>query len=899
MTEKKLLLIDGNSLTYKAFFALYTSMDRFTSPDGLHTSAVYGFNRMLNDILADIKPTTVLAAFDAGKKTFRTKMYSDYKAGRAKMPDELREQFPYVMDLLKARGIKTYELKDYEADDIIGTTAKIAEKEGYHVDIITGDRDLTQLCSEKTTVKVSKKGVSDLEDYTPTYVKKNMGINPEQIIDIKGLQGDTSDNYPGVEKVGPKTAIKLIKQYGTVQGLYDHIDEITAKKLKEHLVNDEKQAFLSKKLATIDTNAPIDIKLADLIYKGPQEPELSDFYKKMGFKSFLNSSNNADNQLGTSKIELPEVEFTELSKENLDEVNSLGNEITFNLETINPNYHTAEQLGFVIGNEKKWFVSRDMSLLSDKRIKQILENSEINKNIFDTKAQIVGLHRNEIGFQGVDFDMLLVSYLINTLNNEDDIGEVANRHGYFGVLSDEEVYGKGKSLQIPDNHELFEHMVRKALAISTLKKQMLEKLKEHQQADLYRDLELPLARVLSAMEIQGISVNQDKLEELKSKFTERVSEYKQKIYQEAGEEFNIGSPKQLGIVLFEKMGLPVIKKTKTGYSTAVDVLEQLAPDHPIIENILNYRQLTKLISTYLDGIKADITDDGKVHTRYLQTLTQTGRLSSVDPNLQNIPVRTEEGRKVREAFVPNHKGWKLFSSDYSQIELRVLAAISGDKNMREAFESGEDIHAATARRIFELDKDAVITPTLRRQAKAVNFGIVYGISSFGLAHNTGISNGDAKRFIDKYFNEYPGVKQYMEDSVKFAKEHGYVETISHRRRYIPEIQSKRFQQRQFAERIAMNSPIQGSAADIIKAAMIEMQSVLKEKGLQAKILLQIHDELIFEAPETEIPVLEKLVPQVMDSIMKTDKLLSNSTVDFNVPLKVESHSGSDWYNIKK
>ena len=899
MTEKKLLLIDGNSLTYKAFFALYTSMDRFTSPDGLHTSAVYGFNRMLNDILADIKPTTVLAAFDAGKKTFRTKMYSDYKAGRAKMPDELREQFPYVMDLLKARGIKTYELKDYEADDIIGTTAKIAEKEGYHVDIITGDRDLTQLCSEKTTVKVSKKGVSDLEDYTPTYVKKNMGINPEQIIDIKGLQGDTSDNYPGVEKVGPKTAIKLIKQYGTVQGLYDHIDEITAKKLKEHLVNDEKQAFLSKKLATIDTNAPIDIKLADLIYKGPQEPELSDFYKKMGFKSFLNSSNNADNQLGTSKIELPEVEFTELSKENLDEVNSLGNEITFNLETINPNYHTAEQLGFVIGNGKKWFVSRDMSLLSDKRIKQILENSEINKNIFDTKAQIVGLHRNEIGFQGVDFDMLLVSYLINTLNNEDDIGEVANRHGYFGVLSDEEVYGKGKSLQIPDNHELFEHMVRKALAISTLKKQMLEKLKEHQQADLYRDLELPLARVLSAMEIQGISVNQDKLEELKSKFTERVSEYKQKIYQEAGEEFNIGSPKQLGIVLFEKMGLPVIKKTKTGYSTAVDVLEQLAPDHSIIENILNYRQLTKLISTYLDGIKADITDDGKVHTRYLQTLTQTGRLSSVDPNLQNIPVRTEEGRKVREAFVPSHKGWKLFSSDYSQIELRVLAAISGDKNMREAFESGEDIHAATARRIFELDKDAVITPTLRRQAKAVNFGIVYGISSFGLAHNTGISNGDAKRFIDKYFNEYPGVKQYMEDSVKFAKEHGYVETISNRRRYIPEIQSKRFQQRQFAERIAMNSPIQGSAADIIKAAMIEMQSVLKEKGLQAKILLQIHDELIFEAPETEIPVLEKLVPQEMDSIMKTDKLLSNSTVDFNVPLKVESHSGSDWYNIKK
>lgn len=899
MTEKKLLLIDGNSLTYKAFFALYTSMDRFTSPDGLHTSAIYGFNRMLNDILADIKPTAVLAAFDAGKKTFRTKMYADYKAGRAKMPDELREQFPYVMKLLKARGIKTYELKDYEADDIIGTTAKMAEKAGYHVDIITGDRDLTQLCSEKTTVSVSKKGVSDLEAYTPAYVERTMGIKPGQIIDVKGLQGDTSDNYPGVEKVGPKTAIKLIKQYGTVQGIYDNIDKITAKKLKEHLVNDEQQAFLSKKLATIDTDAPIDLKLADLIYQGPQEPALSDFYKKMGFKSFLNSSTNSDNQLGTSKIELPEVKYTELSEANLDELSTLGNEITFNLETINPNYHTAEQLGFVIGNGEKWFVSRDMSLLADQRVKQILENNDINKNIFDTKAQIVGLHRNDVHLQGVDFDMLLVSYLINTLNNEDDIGEVANRHGYFGVLSDEEVYGKGKSLKIPDNQELFEHMVRKTLAISTLKKQMLKKLEEHQQSDLYRELELPLARVLSAMEIRGITVNQDKLEELKSKFTERVSEYKQKIYQEAGEEFNIGSPKQLGIVLFEKMGLPVIKKTKTGYSTAVDVLERLAPDYPIIENILNYRQLTKLISTYLDGIKADITDDGKVHTRYLQTLTQTGRLSSVDPNLQNIPVRTEEGRKVREAFVPSHQGWKLFSSDYSQIELRVLAAISGDKNMREAFNSGEDIHAATARRIFELDKDAEITSSLRRQAKAVNFGIVYGISSFGLAHNTGISNADAKRFIDKYFKEYPGVKQYMEDSVKFAKEHGYVETISHRRRYIPEINSKRFQQRQFAERIAMNSPIQGSAADIIKAAMIKMQTVLKEKGLQAKMLLQIHDELIFEAPEAEIPILEKLVPQVMDPIMKTDKLLSQSAIDFKVPLKVESHYGSDWYNIKK
>ncbi|QFX92547.1 DNA polymerase I [Fructilactobacillus fructivorans] len=887
MADKKLLLIDGNSLTYKAFFALFTSLERFTNEDGLHTSAIYGFNRMLDDILKDVQPTSALAAFDAGKTTFRTKMYEDYKAGRAKMPDELREQFPFVMDLLHDRGIKTYELKNYEADDIIGTLAKEASKRGYYVTIITGDRDLTQLCSDKVTVAISKKGVSEIEKYTPAFVKETMGITPEQIIDVKGLQGDNSDNYPGVEKVGPKTAVKLIQQFGSIENLYEHIDEVSGKKLKEHLIRDKDQALLAKKLATIDRDAPLTISLSDLKYDGADNDKLVDFYKKMNMKSFLREMEGASNQ---DAEKLPDVKYTVLTKDNLDELDQLSGEIVFNIEMLEENYHRAPFAGFVIGNRNHWYVSRDNDLLDDPKIKNILENKNIKKNVFDAKAQIVAANRENIKLNSVDFDMLLASYLLNTLDNSNDLAKVANRHNYYGVKPDSEVYGTGKKKEIPaDDHVFFTHIVRKALAIDELKDKMIDDLKKHNQLDLYRNMEVPLSYVLSDMEIEGITVDVDTLEALKSKFTEHLSEIEQAIYQEAGEEFNIGSPKQLGEILFDKLKLPVVKKTKTGYSTSVDVLEKLAGLNPIIDNVLAYRQLSKLISTYIDGIKKDIySRDHKVHTRYLQTLTQTGRLSSVDPNLQNIPVRTEEGRKIREAFVPSHKDWELFSSDYSQVELRVLAAISGDKNMQEAFKNGEDIHAATARRIFELPSNEDVTSELRRQAKAVNFGIVYGISAYGLAKNTGISRKRAQEFIDKYFREYPGVKKYTEDSVKFAEDHGYAETIMKRRRYLPDINSKQFQKRSFAERTAMNSPIQGSAADIVKVAMIRMQKELKKRGLKATMLLQIHDELIFEAPKDEIPVLEKLVPSIMDS-----------AVDLDVPLKVESHYGPNWYDIKK
>ncbi|KRM91844.1 DNA polymerase I [Fructilactobacillus florum] len=894
MAAKKLLLLDGNSLSYKAFFALYPSLDRFTNADGLHTNAIYGLNRMLDDLLKKMQPTAVLAAFDAGKTTFRTKMYSEYKSGRAKMPEELREQFPFILDLLKARGIATYELADYEADDIIGTVALRAEQAGYQVEVVTGDRDLTQLCSDHTTVSVSKKGVSELVAYTPAYVQETMGIEPRQIIDVKGLQGDQSDNYPGVRKVGPKTAVKLIHQFGTIEQLYQQLDQVSGKKLRENLELDHEQALLSKQLATINRKAPITIDLSELTYQATILPELADFYRKMNFKSFLKEL-GSDYQVSPS---LPKLDYQVLTEDNLQLVNELGNDITFNLEMLTSNYHTADQIGFVIGDGQRWLVSQKVELLQSEPLRKILADERMHKNVFDNKSQIVGLHRLGVQLANVDFDMLLASYLLNTLNNADDVGEVANRHDYQQVRPDQDVYGKGKQLAVPASDVLFEHMVQKALAIQTLKPTMLADLKKHEQLNLYRNLEVPLSRSLSDMEITGITVNAERLTELKSKFSEQLAEIEQSIYQSAGMQFNISSPKQLGEVLFEKMQLPVLKKTKTGYSTSVDVLEKLAPDYPIIEKILNYRQLTKLISTYIDGIIGDIFPDGKVHTRYLQTLAQTGRLSSVDPNLQNIPVRTEAGRQIRSAFVPRRTDWQLFSSDYSQIELRVLAAISKDQQMQAAFADGDDIHAATARRIFSLPADQPVDAELRRQAKAVNFGIVYGISAYGLANNTGISKPEAQQFIDRYFAEYPKVKEYMEKSVTFAKEHGYVETIAKRRRYIPEINSKRFQQRQFAERVAMNSPIQGSAADIIKAAMVKMNQVLRERSLQAQMLLQIHDELIFEAPKSEIPVLEQLVPQVMDSIIKTDSVLQAGTA-FDVPLKVESHFGDNWYNIKK
>lgn len=886
MAQKKLLLIDGNSVAFRAFYALYRQLDRFTSPDGLHTNAIFTFKNMLDAIIKQTQPTNVLVAFDAGKVTFRTKMYQDYKGGRQKTPSELSEQLPVIRELLKDLGIKSYELKDYEADDIIGTLSKMGEDAGYTVDIVTGDRDLTQLASDKTTVLITKNGVGDTEAYTPEHMKEVNGVTPTEFIDMKALMGDNSDNYPGVTKVGPKTASRLIQKYGSVEKLYEHVDEMKKSKLKENLINDKDKAFLAKKLATIDRDSPVEVTLADTKLQDPNIEDLRNLYERLGFKKFLS-------ELGTSgtdsnKQEIEKYEYLELTKENIVELEKINEkEVTFYLAMLGDNYHLAPIEGFSLKVGNKIYVSKDAVLLQEAPLRQILEDKDIKKNVFDIKRTYVGLHRLDIKSEGLDYDMLLASYLVNNENNSNDLGEVAHLYDDYSVKTDLEVYGKGKKQAVPEDDEFFEHLAAKVAVIEKLKEPLLAKLKDHEQDDLYETIEIPVAFVLAKMEITGIKVEASVLNQLGNEFAIKLQELEQKIYQQAGEEFNLNSPKQLGHILFEKLNLPPIKKTKTGYSTSVEVLEQLKMKSPIVSEILDYRQIAKIQNTYVKGLLDCIQPDSRIHTRYLQTLTATGRLSSVDPNLQNIPTRTDEGKQIRKAFVPSTKDGYIFSCDYSQVELRVLAHVSGDEHMQEAFKSGYDIHAHTAMKIFHLDSPDEVTPLMRRHAKAVNFGIVYGISDYGLSKNLGISRKQAKTFIENYFEQYPQIKDYMDEAIKKARENGYAETIMHRRRYLPDIHSKNFNVRSFAERTAINSPIQGSAADIIKIAMINMQKKLDELHLKTKMVLQVHDELIFDVPKEELDTIKKIVPDVMQSAVKLD-----------VPLIADSNWGHNWYDAK-
>ncbi|MDR3241960.1 MAG: DNA polymerase I [Lactobacillaceae bacterium] len=892
MAKPKLLLIDGNSLAFRAFYALINQVDRFMNHEGLHTNALVGFNNLLDGIVDPFQPDKALVAWDAGKTTFRTNAYDDYKGNRDKTPSELVEQFEPLRKMVELHGIKNYQLVDYEADDIIGTMARQGEADGYAVTIVTGDRDMRQLVSDDTTVWLTKKGISEIEKYTPAMVAEAYGgLTPEQVVEVKGLQGDPSDNYPGVPGIGEKTAIALIQEFSSIPKLYEHVDDMKKSKRKENLIEYKNDAFLSRDLARIRTEAPVTISMADLDYRGIQYAELIPFYQHLDFKQQLvklaNQGYTIDGQQSAAKNE---IKVRALTANNLAHIENLGSEIDFYLELDGENYHRAAIVGFVLGNQEHgYFASRDIELLyQNTPVYKLLTNANVVKNVFNAKETFVALKRLNVPLTGVDFDLLLVAYLLDVNDNNNDLGALAHENNYYDVATDEEVYGKGAKFAIPENDEdFFEHLGRKAMAIGALKPELMTKLAEHEQENLYREIELPLTFVLAEMEIAGITVNADRLLGMQSKLAERLSELEQTIYNQAGHEFNIQSPKQLGVILFEEMGFKPLKKTKTGYSTSVEVLEQMA-DVPIVESILQYRQLAKIQSTYVEGLLRVIHgSDSKVHTRYLQTLTQTGRLSSVDPNLQNIPVRVEEGRQIRSAFVPEHEGWSIFSADYSQIELRVLADITEDQHMRQAFIDDEDIHAATARRIFGVSVEAPVDGNMRRQAKAVNFGIVYGISDFGLAKNIGTDRKTAKQIIDTYLTEYSGVKKWTEEIINSARELGYVETIAHRRRYLADIKSKNFNLRSFAERTAMNSPIQGSAADIIKIAMIQMQKALKDQNLKAKMLLQVHDELIFEVPAEELEIMHKLVPSIMDAAVK-----------LSVPLKVETHEGKTWYDAK-
>lgn len=881
MTKNKLLLVDGNSVAFRAFFALHNSLERFKNHNGLHTNAIYAFHNMFENVMQKEQPTHVLVAFDAGKTTFRTEMYAEYKGGRSKTPGEFKEQMPYIRELLTGLGVKYYELPNYEADDIIGTLAEKVDKETFDVVVLSGDRDLTQLASKEIKVDITVKGVSDIESYTPEHVaEKYDGLTPKQIIDMKGLAGDASDNIPGVTKIGEKTAIKLLNQYGSVEGIYEHIDEMKQSKMKENLINDKEQAFLSKKLATIDTDAPVEVDIESLAYQGKDLDKLVPFFKEMDFKQFLAKLDVVEEQ-----VEMKDILFEVVHEydESMFQTN-----MALYVEMMSDNYHTEDIVGVAWGTPEKIYVTNDLAIFENEAFLSWIGDKTRLKNVYDAKRTYVALNRYATKLQGIDFDVLLGAYLLDTNEKSEDIEGIASHYGYHDIQSDEAIYGKGAKKGLPEDEEVFfAHLARKVSAINGLTPKLSQELAEKNQEDLFRKMELPLSIILAEMEISGIKVDATRLQEMKIEFSDRLREIERKIYEEAGEEFNLNSPKQLGVILFEKMGLPVIKKTKTGYSTAVDVLEQLREQAPIVDDILIYRQIAKIQSTYVEGLLKVIQSDGKVHTRYVQTLTQTGRLSSVDPNLQNIPIRLDEGRKIRQAFVPRNEDWLIYSSDYSQIELRVLAHISDDEHLKAAFLEGQDIHSSTAMRVFGIEKAEDVTPNMRRQAKAVNFGIVYGISDYGLSQNLGITRKAAQQYIDTYFEKYPGVKEYMERIVREAKDQGFVETLYHRRRYLPDINSRNYNIRSFAERTAINTPIQGSAADILKIAMIELDKRLKESDLQATMLLQVHDELVFEVPESELERLDKLVSEVMEQ-----------AVALHVPLITDSSWGKTWYEAK-
>ncbi|HFR3480487.1 TPA: DNA polymerase I, partial [Streptococcus suis] len=873
-----LLLIDGSSVAFRAFFALYNQIDRFKSPTGLHTNAIYGFNLMLDHMMKRIKPTHILVAFDAGKTTFRTEMYADYKAGRAKTPDEFREQFPFIRQMLDAMGVKHYELDQYEADDIIGTLDKMAERTEipFDVTIVSGDKDLIQLTDENTVVEISKKGVAEFEEFTPAYLMEKMGITPTQFIDLKALMGDKSDNIPGVTKIGEKTGLKLLIEHGSLDGIYENIDSMKASKMKENLIADKEKAFLSRTLATIDTQAPIEIGLDDIVYQGPKLEELGQFYDDMGFKQLRA-------QLGTtSSQEEAVLDFqivTEISPAMLKQ------DQFFYFEILGENYHREDLVGLAWGDKEKIYVGGP-ELLDSPVLRDFLENQTIKT--YDFKRGKVLLDRKEITPPPATFDSRLAKYLLSTVE-DNSLTTIANLYGQTSLVPDEAVYGKGAKLDLPEREIFFPHLARKVQVLIETEEPMLTKLEENQQLDLLFDMELPLANVLAKMEIAGIKVEAETLKAMQSENEVLIDQLTKEIYELAGQEFNINSPKQLGTILFEEMGLPLeyTKKTKTGYSTAVDVLERLAPIAPVVSKILEYRQITKLQSTYVVGLQDAILEDGKIHTRYVQDLTQTGRLSSTDPNLQNIPVRLEQGRLIRKAFVPSLENSVLLASDYSQIELRVLAHISQDKHLIEAFQQGADIHTSTAMRVFGIEKAEDVTPNDRRNAKAVNFGVVYGISDFGLSNNLGITRKEAKAYIDTYFERFPGIKNYMETIVREARDKGYVETIYKRRRELPDINSRNFNVRNFAERTAINSPIQGSAADTLKVAMINLDKALTEAGLATRMLLQVHDEIVLEVPVAELETVKAMVKETMES-----------AISLSVPLIVDENEGPTWYEAK-
>ena len=871
----KIILLDGNSLSYRAFYA----MPALQNKSGLYTNSVYGFTLMLERMLEDIKPKYALVAFDKGKQTFRHKTYQDYKGTRDKTPSELVEQFGYVRELLDSYGIKYEEHFDYEADDIIGSYAKLAEKAGLEVIIISGDKDLTQLASDNITIYYTRRGVTEVDHYTPEFINEKYGLSPEQIIDMKGLMGDKSDNIPGIAGIGEKTAIKLLAEYKTVENVLDNIDNISGKKLKERLAEGKEDALLSKELATIYTEVPVENKLEDLTFSENRSKK-KELFEKLEFVSFLKKLAENDD------VDVDGKEEKELEIINADEKTELSFEnSSLHIECFTEDYHNSDVVNIAVYKDENVYIFSEDNFFENKFVRNYLE-SDAEKVVYDYKKILYIAKRNGISdIAGNVFDVKIAAYLLDVTVKTELDKIVFNTLGNI-IKSEEEIYGKGVKRTLPTNEILYPYLAQVVKSIFDLKEIQSARLKEENMDSLYKNIEIKVARVLANMEYEGIHVSKKALEDMSDELDERIKILEASIHTLAGSEFNIASPKQLGIVLFEDLGLPPVKKTKTGYSTSVEVLEQLQHSHEIIPLIMEYRVLTKLNSTYAKGLVKDITRKGKIHTRYEQTLTQTGRLSSVNPNLQNIPTRIEEGKKIRKAFIPASDDRVILSIDYSQIELRVLAHMAQDKGMIDAFTHDLDIHTKTASEVNGVSLDEV-TPTMRREAKAVNFGIVYGISDFGLSNNLGITRKRAKEFIDKYLETFSGVNKYMTDIVEFAKEHGYVETLYNRRRALPEINAKNKIVASLNARLAMNTPIQGTAADIIKLAMINAFDYIEKTKVDAKLLLQVHDELIFDVNK-----------DVVDEFTIEMVKIMEEAVELDVKLKAEASSGSSWYDTK-
>lgn len=902
---KKIVLIDGNSILNRAFYGIMGNK-MLTTPDGKYTNAVYGFLAILFKVLEDIEPEYLMVTFDLKAPTARHKLYDGYKATRKGMPNELAEQMPILKDILKSMNIKVIEKEGYEADDVLGTMAKRAEKDGFDVTIVSGDRDTFQLTSNRVKVRIphTKMGKTETETFGREEVLKKYGVTPKQLIEVKGLQGDTSDNIPGVPGIGEKTALDLVKKYKTIDGIYEAIEkgeDDLKPKAKERLLENKELAMLSRTLGTINLEVPIEENLEEFKIKEWNKEEVFSKFKELNFNRFIDRFNLKSEEGPKQNLaELFEIKTLNTQNEIKDLLEKIQNKLVFMLGT-----EKVEQENLIIKKQiKSIYIYIDNTVYEIKfntneefisYFKTIFENENIQKYSYRLNETYVLLMQNGIYLKEIKFDTEIAAYLLNPSNGKYKLDELANQ--YLSIDIPEYLEFVGAKQQKETQMTLFSQdemnvdfeKYQNAIYMYTIAKLaeiMNKKLEEINSLKLFENIEMPLIKVLAEMQYEGIYVDKQELVSFGVKLKEDIEVIKQEIYKLAGEEFNINSTLQLGNILFEKLKLPVYKKTKKGYSTDVDILEKLKPEHPIIEKILEYRGFMKLNSTYIEGLIVYINEyTHKIHSYFHQTITATGRISSTEPNLQNIPTRAEQGKQIKKAFKAQ-EGNIFIDADYSQIELRILAHISNDTNMREAFLNEEDIHKQVASKVFNVPLEEV-TKEQRTAAKAVNFGIVYGISGFGLAEQLGISRKKAEQYIEQYLEKYKGVKEFMDRIVEKAKEQGYVETLFHRRRYIPELSSNNYMVRQFGARAAMNTPIQGTAADIMKIAMVEVNKKLEEEKLNAKLILQIHDELLIECKIEEKEEVKKILKESMENAVK-----------LSIPLEVEVSEADNWYDVK-